>query len=586
MAFGFRFSMAVLVLVAVVAGPVALAGEPVNLLSNGGFEEGTTGWNPDPKHSLVTEPGEAHSGKACLSGEVAGPSQALLLRRRVPVKAGNRYQFEVWARATGRTKLVLRAVEPGTDPQTPLGAARRLVAAFEDVPEKWRLYTTPLTVPEDGMLELVLVAPSSHGAPPGRLWIDDLALYETEMPVVQSVSQGAGFNDEPAMALSDDGSVYVAWNSFRDGADSLQIARYQSENKSLKPAGQWQVLGGEGAYVLGIEAVSAGEKAVVLYAAETDKNWDVYAVTCGPDGPSTPQAVGGDPGVDLKPSGAWHQGTLWVAWESNRTGSRQIFAASVAGGNAEKPVALSADGTSNYGPSIVALQNGDVCVAWHSFRENNYDVYLRRRAADGSWGLEMRLTRAPSVDRHPVLVTRGDDLWLVYENAQTGGRDKPYRLGATDHRRLIVAKVTPEGLLAPKDYAQTSPLYGRCEAPRAAFDASGRLWLAYLKPRLPARDWDVYVTCLTGGGWQRPSPVFTQKSMDRRPALAVGGDRGLVAFQADPNAGSWARRRPPRPRKTWRWRFAPAVRATSTGSKSAATTSSSTPRSPGDVKRQ
>jgi hypothetical protein len=241
----------------------------------------------------------------------------------------------------------------------------------------------------------------------------------------------------------------------------------------------------------------------------------------------------------VKPAGACHGDTLWVAWESNSDGSRQIHAASLREGSVSEPEQISTPESSNYAPSVAVLASGEVCVAWHSFRHNNYDVYLRRKAAGGSWGPEERLTSAPGVDRHPVLVARDDDLWLVYENAQTGGRDKPYRLGATDQRRLIVAKVTPEGLLAPKNYAQTSPLYGRCEGASAAFDDRGRLWLAYLKPRLPAKNWDPYLTCLSGDGWQTPAPVSTQKGMDRRPALAVDGDRALVAFHADPNPASW-----------------------------------------------
>jgi len=517
---------------ALLIGSPAPGGEPVDVLTNGGFEEGMSTWTPDPTHSLVTDPGEAHSGKACLAGEVTEPNKALFLQQPVAVKKGHRYQFEVWAKATNRAKLVLWVTEPGAE-------KRRLAAAWENVPRKWRKFSTPLTVQADGTLQLQLIVPSSHGAPAGKIWVDDAALYETEMPQVLPVSDGAGFNDDPAMALAGDGSVYVAWNSFRDGADSLQVARYEPQGEKFEAAGQWQVLGDRRAYVFDAEVVPAGEKAVVLYAAEIDKNWDVYAVTCGPDGPGDPKVVGGDAAVDVKPSGAWHEGALSIAWESNRDGCRQIFAASIRDGKVDKPVAVSSEGASSYGPSVAVLENGEVCVAWHSFRENNYDVYMRRRTAGGDWGPEARLTRAPSVDRHPELATRGDELWLVYENAQTGGRNKPYRLAATDRRRLIVAKVTPEGLQAPKDYAQTSPLYGRCEAPSAAFDTSGRLWLAYLKPRVPAKNWDVYVTCLTGGGWQRPAAVFSQKSMDRRPALAIAGDRGLVAFQADPNAASW-----------------------------------------------
>jgi hypothetical protein len=84
-----------------------------NLITNGGFEEGTGGWEPAPTHELATKPGLAHSGNACLTGEVTADKQALVLRRRVPVKAGYRYQFEIWAKATHQTKLVLRYAPPG-----------------------------------------------------------------------------------------------------------------------------------------------------------------------------------------------------------------------------------------------------------------------------------------------------------------------------------------------------------------------------------------------------------------------------------------------------------------------------------------
>ncbi|HUT95857.1 MAG TPA: carbohydrate binding domain-containing protein [Thermoguttaceae bacterium] len=529
---GIRHLLVALVLATAIAGPPAPAAEPVNLLTNGGFEEGTVGWTPDPKHSLVTGADDAHSGQSCLSGEVTGPKQALYLKRRVPVKAQNRYQFEVWAKATNRTKLVLWVVPPGAD-------ERQLVTAWDNVPQKWRRLSTPVSVGQDGTLELLLIAPSSHNAPAGRIWVDDLALVETKMPPIASVSQGVGYNDEPAMAAADDGSIYCAWNSFRDGFDSLQVARYRLEGEKLEPAGAWQVCGGEGTYVLGPRVVSAGQSVVVLYAAEVDKKWDICAVTCGADGPGRPLAVTSDAGVDVKPAAAWRDGTLWVAWESNSGGPRQVCAASVRDGKVSTPQVVSRSETSDYAPSVVVLQSGEVCVAWHSFRENNYDVYLRRKPADGDWGPERRLTSAAAVDRHPVLIPRGDDLWLAYENSQTGGRTKPYRIGATDQRRLIVAKVTAEGLLAPKDYAQASPLYAHSEGASGAFDAAGRLWLACLKPRSPAKNWDVFVTCLSGGGWQKPVPVSNQKGLDRPPVLALGGDRALIAFQADPNPGSW-----------------------------------------------
>src|SRR2546426_3154199 len=92
-----------------------------------------------------------------------------------------------------------------------------------------------------------------------------------------------------------------------------------------------------------------------------------------------------------------------------------------------------------------ANSSGRVTVAWHDFRQNNYDIYLRQRSPRGGWDGERRLTRAESIDRHAVLVPHKDDLWLVYENART----EAYSTGRTNERRVMLARIMPRGLESP-----------------------------------------------------------------------------------------------------------------------------------------
>jgi len=86
----------------------------------------------------------------------------------------------------------------------------------------------------------------------------------------------------PPQLLPDSRRFKADSNSFRDGSDSLQVAHYQPQCDELQSAGRWQLLGGKGTYVLGIHAVSAGGSVVVLYSAEIDGDWDIYAI--GVDG--------------------------------------------------------------------------------------------------------------------------------------------------------------------------------------------------------------------------------------------------------------------------------------------------------------
>lgn len=505
--------------------------ESTNLLSNGGFEEGLTSWNPAAGHSLETREGRVHTGKACLTGEVTRPDQALILRRDLKVGAGNLYEFQIWARATEGTKLVLWVVPPGQK-------QRRMVQSWEKVPKEWRRYTTAIPVSSDGNLKLEIVAPSSHQAPAGRIWIDDVALNETRMPGSHSVSQGVGFNDEPALAVAGDDSIYVAWNSFRKGSDSLRLARLvpDESREGYREDGQWEVAGGEDIYILSPLLVADGTRVYLLYSAEIEGSWDIHAVPCSPSGPGGSIRVTTGEAVDVKPAAVLHGARLWIAWESNRNGTRQVFATSLEGEKTSGPFAVSDSRFSSYDPSIEALASGEVYVAWHAFRENNYDVYLRRRRTSGEWSASERVTEAPAIDRHAVLRSRGDELWLLYEHAQT----EKYHIGRTNFRRIIAARITQAGLMEPQHSSGVSPLMSRGEGVDARFDSMGRLWLTYLRPFGQRAGWQAWKTCYSEGRWLEPTPLSSRKGMDRPPVLAVAGKRGIVAFQVDDMPGSWS----------------------------------------------
>jgi len=146
------------------------------------------------------------------------------------------------------------------------------------------------------------------------------------------------------------------------------------------------------------------------------------------------------------------------------------------------------------------------------------------------------LTSAQSIDRHPVLVPRKDDLWLIDENAHT----ERYATGRTNERRVMLAKITPRGLESPRNYRASSPLYGRYEAPAAAFDGLGRIWMAYLQPRLLRGGWDLYFTGFNSQNWQPAKAVSELKGMDRRSSLVIEGKRAILAFQVDDFPDTWA----------------------------------------------
>ena len=143
-------------------------------------------------------------------------------------------------------------------------------------------------------------------------------------------------NDEPSMARAADGSLYLAWNGFRDGVDALMVARYQYAGGAFRKLGAWEALTGRGTYILNPKVVSTAEGAVVLYAKEQQRAWDIVALPCSTSGVGRPVTVVADGAANVKPDAVWHKGTLWVTWESNRGGARRIMLASVKDGRASR----------------------------------------------------------------------------------------------------------------------------------------------------------------------------------------------------------------------------------------------------------
>ena len=500
----------------------AQTGQEQALITNGGFEDGFEGWTPDANYDLVTDAGAAHTGQTCVTGEVTEPNTHLTLARQFDLKAGALYTLTVWARGTNRTKIaVWRTTDAG---------ARENVAQWQDQRPQWRANQAVFGVETTGRWTLELIAPSSHASPAGRVWLDDIQLTETDVPPPIDLSRGEGFNDFPTMVRAGDG-LYCAWISFRDGSDTLQVARTTLVGEIEQT---WQVVGGEDTYVLYPYIVPDGENAWLLYAAETAGNWDIHAARVTPSSVDKPIRLSEQPGADVKPKGTVYEGALWVAWESSMEGKRQIFVASLRDGRPQSVTSVAGPADANaYEPCLAAAEGGPLVCAWSIYADGNNDIAVARH--DGKqWGQLQRLTSAPTIDRHVTLCPAGRDLWIAWENANSNA----YKVGASNLRRLAVAKLTAEGVMAPV-CLKSSPLWKWSEAAELLVDDVGRLWVACLRPRDRNSGWDAFAHCLTGDSCSTAYRVSTKKGMDRPLSLALADGKLIVGFQGDNIPNSW-----------------------------------------------
>lgn len=489
------------------------------VLINGGFEDGATGWTFEQGQALSTAPRAAHSGKAGAAGTVTADSQAARAIQRIDARQGRVYRYAFYARGTQGTKVTVFIGRAGGR-----DAGRTNVGTFKTITAGWKKYEGSFSVDFDGTLDFEIIAPTSFGAAPGTVWIDDASIVETEAVRSQMLSGGQGFNDQPVMVRANDGLYVASWVSFRDGQDTIQMARFKRNGDEFDHLGQWD--GPAGATFPSTPALGVSRDVFFLvYAAEKNGDWDIYFTPYSTEHPTTVVRITRDAAVDTKPVAAASGDTVWVAWESNRgeDAVRRVHVASISGDKVSEPVAISAPGISAYDPDIVAMDDGSIAVAWHAFADNNYDVYLARRGPDGAWSAPRRLTSSPQIDRHPALFARGTDLCVAYERADMNG----YGIGATRDKTIVVARVAADGLeaLAPEGL----PIPGEAASP--CFDETGRIWLAYMVGA--GRAWNLMLTSCNGATWTEPTLVSNLSSFDRRPSLVIEESDAVFCFQAD-----------------------------------------------------
>jgi hypothetical protein len=457
-------------------------------VQNGGFESGLDGWEADGAAVVAELP---RTGKSCAGGPI-GAKGWTLEQAELHAVAGRTYRIDAWVRATGAATLSL-----WTEEKRKRDAAR--AAVWAEIPETWTSVSAYITAAHDDKLTIRFEASGGEAA---SVFVDDVSLAEAVLPAATQVEPGKGFDDEPSMARAADGSIYVAWISWRDSGDTLQAARFAAN------------------------ADGAFEKLAALQFDAANANRSVLPPELDPRA--------------LYSRGAWYFGANYFV-ESQGVWTRRFTGLEAGAIGRQRDCEPRAPPARVTGAGVDG-PGKDRTSASYAYRKGRWAVDVDRFMVVSRDSVSTVTTPCASNSpvRHPQLLAYGNAAWLLYENVETPG----YRVNSETMRRVIVAKLVGDKFggnqfMAPKHYAATSPLWQRAESATAAFDDQGRLWVAYLRPRPPTTGWEVWLTGWTGNAWVPPIPVSSRKGMNRRPGLVIDGKRAIVCFQADDLPEGW-----------------------------------------------
>jgi hypothetical protein len=447
-------------------------------VANGGFEDGLDGWTADG--GVASVDGLAHSGTKCAGGGVDVRGWTLS-QTKFGTEKGKTYRIDAWLRAKGDAVVALWTHEESKGPKT-----EQRVAVWDTVGDAWSPVSAYVSAQCADKMTMRFAASAAKAGAKATVWIDDVSIREASPPVATQVDPGKGFDDEPSMARAADGTYYVAWVSWRDGAETFQCARFRiGQAGALDKLNAYRVDGPPD--VLAPKLLIDGGKVLARYGVETANGWHPHSMGLGEE----------------------------------RAGVRSVRTDLYVRPMYQSSAIVGADG---FVKSVFRDRIGD-----------NWLLLWGTKSADEQMiGINGQFKSATPL-RWPLLLAHGADTWLIYEDVETPG----YQVNYETAHHVVVAKIDGDHLLAPKNYIATSPLWDRAQSPAAAFDDKGRLWIAYLKPRLPTAGWEVWLTGWTGAAWIAPIPVSSMKGMNRRPSLVLDGNRAVICFQADDLPEGW-----------------------------------------------
>ena len=214
-----------------------------------------------------------------------------------------------------------------------------------------------------------------------------------QLSEVRSVGTEMRSDDLPDIAAATDGTLWLVWMSHAEGRDEISLRQYRE--------GKWGNLfwvpGTSGDVWLPQIGLDTEGRPWVVWSERRNGNWDLYARRFDPAAESWGDLVRlADHHLpDINPHLASRGGEFAVVWQGFRGRESDIFLRTFSGGEWSEEVAVSGSPGNDWDPAVALDSRGAAWVAYDSYRNGNYDVYLTARADGETVTPEMAVAETP-----------------------------------------------------------------------------------------------------------------------------------------------------------------------------------------------
>jgi hypothetical protein len=357
-------------------------------------------------------------------------------------------------------------------------------------------------------------------------------------------------HDYPSMTIARNGSAWIAWQVYEGGGDRVLVAHSAADGwtaaEPLTPPGR-------DIFRTAI-APDARGRMWVVWSEREGAEWHLYARAYDGRSWSPPRKLTNANGPNFFHRMVRdHTGNLHLVWIAHLNTESHVVWSKLDGDTWSAPREIS--GASAWMPDAAADSQGNLYIAWDSYRTGNYDIFLRRIAADGSLGPIQAVTTSPRFQAHASLaVDRADRVWLAWDESGSNwgkdyARDDTWRGTSlyTDRRPRVAVLENGKWLQPAGDPMAAVPeRYRRyAEKPRLASDGVGRIWMAIEMRISTAQNrsdfwanngrWETFLTAYEGDHWRPAAPLPLSSTRPDGPFTLAPTANGLWAAWTNDN---------------------------------------------------
>ena len=365
------------------------------------------------------------------------------------------------------------------------------------------------------------------------------------IPNVTALTGGQGEEEYPSLAVLPNGQVavaYVAW----DGKEDAVMLRVGDDLRELARS-----------------KIGLMDPRVVT--DETGRLWTVWTACDGRrwslwahDG-SKARQITDHPMNDFWPRVARdREGRLWLAWQRVADDKHfEIMLGRLAPEGIENPVNVSEHGADDWEPALVCTPDGRIVVAWDTYRNGSYDIYLRQYTAAEAGKVEPTGPATPVAatarrEAHATIAADSQSrVWIAWDESVVNWGKHPVGAKLHSDRESAVACLANGSLQRlPVSLMKGLPVPFRkfIEYPQVAVDGNDRLWVVFrfqnrVHPFYTAKGrraqsygmWHLFATSSTARRGAPPALLARSNGrQDMRPAVTAGAaGQLLIAFAAD-----------------------------------------------------